>query len=243
MIQAIPMPAEAHAGAATLAAARSSVVVRRLGWAEYSGVWHAMRAFTEQRQADTVDEIWLVEHPPVFTLGLNCQSRVRDGAAQVPVIVTDRGGQMTYHGPGQLVAYVLMDLKRRRLGVRGFVSSLEQAVIDLLAGYGIEAKRRARAPGVYVADRKIAALGIRVRRGASYHGLSLNVAMDLAPFKHIDPCGYADLEVTQLADLGVNLPLAQVGDGLIDELATQLEFGHVSARPPVKPGPKHRQAR
>jgi len=176
------------------------VVVRDLGCADYVRVWQDMRNFTDQRDATTLDEIWLVEHPPVYTLGTNDRNEAFNNPG-IPVVKTDRGGQITYHGPGQLIAYVLMDLRRRGWGVKQLVMALEQAVIDLLAERGLPAERRAGAPGVYVDGRKIAQLGLRVRRGASYHGLSFNVDMDHAPFRHIKPCGYAGLETTDLATL------------------------------------------
>ena len=190
----------------TSAPARSSkldareVIVRDLGYADYTRVWQEMRAFTDARDTATQDEIWLVEHPPVYTLGTNDRNETFDNLG-IPVVQSDRGGQITYHGPGQLIAYVLMDLRRRGWGVKQLVLALEKAVIDLLAVRGLPALRRAGAPGVYVDGRKIAQLGLRVRRGASYHGLSLNVAMDHEPFRRIKPCGYAGLETTDLGML------------------------------------------
>ena len=162
-----------------------------------------MRDFTDNRDADALDEVWLLEHPPVYTLGLSANTRHILKRGTIPVVHSDRGGQVTYHGPGQLVTYLLFDLKRLGIGIRSFVNTVEQAVIDLMAAHDIAALRRAGARGVYVAERKLAALGLRVRRGCTYHGLALNVDMDLAPFADIDPCGYADLEVTQLRDLGL----------------------------------------
>jgi lipoyl(octanoyl) transferase len=178
------------------------LIVRRLvGLQDYRATWEAMRAFTDTRDADTPDAIWLLEHPPVFTLGQAGRlEHLRDPGA-IAVVQTDRGGQVTYHGPGQLIAYLLFDLRRAGVGVRRLVHLLEQAVIELLAATGIVAGARADAPGVYVAGAKIAALGLRVRHGCSYHGVALNVAMDLEPFQRIDPCGYPGLAVTQLADL------------------------------------------
>jgi len=175
-------------------------MVRDLGRADYARVWQDMRTFTDRRDASTRDEIWLVEHPPVYTLGTNDRNEPFDNPG-IPVVKSDRGGQITYHGPGQLIAYVLIDLRRRGWGVKQLVTMLEQAVIDLLAARGLSALRRAGAPGVYVDGRKIAQLGLRVRRGASYHGLSFNVDMDHAPFRRIKPCGYAGLETTDLAML------------------------------------------
>jgi lipoyl(octanoyl) transferase len=190
----------------TSAPARSSnldtpvALARDLGLADYTQVWQTMRAFTDQRDPTTRDEIWLVEHPPVYTLGTNDRNEPFDNPG-IPVVKSDRGGQITYHGPGQLIAYVLIDLRRRGWGVKQLVTLLEQAVIDLLAARGLSAHRRAGAPGVYVGGCKIAQLGLRVRRGASYHGLSFNVVMDHEPFRRIKPCGYAGLETTDLATL------------------------------------------
>lgn len=162
-----------------------------------------MQAFTAARGPDTPDEIWLLEHPPVFTLGLAGKREHILRETDIPIIPIDRGGQVTYHGPGQVMAYLLVDLKRRGYGVRELVTRMEQAVIDLLAAHGVRAERRERAPGVYVAGKKIAALGLRIKHGMSYHGLALNVDMDLTPFTHINPCGYEGLEVTQLHALGI----------------------------------------
>lgn len=181
---------------------RPAPVVRRLGLSDYETVWRNMRRFTEGRAPGTADELWLMQHPPVYTLGLNCRMSTL-GPSRIPVVASDRGGQITYHGPGQIVAYLLLDIRRRGIGVKGLVGMLEEAVISLLAEYRLQGLRRDKAPGVYVDGRKIAALGIRIRRGCSYHGLSLNVDMDLEPFRNIDPCGYEGLEVTQLRDLGV----------------------------------------
>lgn len=188
------MRARAH-GAVT------GYVARDLGRREYTEVWAAMRRFTDERGDATTDEIWFVEHPPVFTLGLNGDRAHVLAAGDIPIVATDRGGQVTYHGPGQLVAYVLLDLKRRGLGIRPLVELLEQSVIDAVSSCGIEACSRRDAPGVYVGGKKLAALGLRVRRGCSYHGVAINVSMDLAPFARINPCGMRGLEVTQVADL------------------------------------------
>ena len=179
-----------------------------------------MKEFTAARNAATPDELWQVEHPPVYTLGVAARPehlpRVDNG---IPIVKTDRGGQITYHGPGQIVIYTLLDLRRRNLGVRMLVRRLEQAVIELLQGYRIDANAREDAPGVYVAGAKIAALGLRVRNGCCYHGLSLNVDMDLTPFSTINPCGFPGLEVTQLRDLGVCDPAEAVAETLLDRLA------------------------
>jgi len=190
-------------------------IVRRLGRVDYEPTWRAMQSFTTARGPDTPDELWLLEHPPVFTLG---QAGKREHILTdlgIPVIAIDRGGQVTYHGPGQVVVYVLLDLRRRGYGVKELVRRLEQAVIDLLAGFGVVAERRAGAPGVYVNEAKIAALGLRIKNGCSYHGLALNVAMDLTPFSAINPCGYEGLAVTQTSDLGIALPSAEMGERLL----------------------------
>jgi lipoyl(octanoyl) transferase len=176
--------------------------VCHLGRVEYEPTWRAMQRFTEERDASTPDEIWFLEHPPVFTLGANASRAHLLAPGDVPVLQIDRGGQVTYHGPGQLVVYPLIDLRRAALGIRDFVGALEQAVIELAGDYGIAAEARREAPGVYVAGRKLASVGVRVRRGGSYHGLALNVALDLAPFARINPCGYPGLQMTQLAELG-----------------------------------------
>jgi lipoyl(octanoyl) transferase len=183
------------------------MLVRHLGQVEYERTWREMQSFTDSRSADTPDEVWYLQHAPVFTLGRNGKPEHLLDTGEIPVIQVDRGGQVTYHGPGQLVIYPLLDLTRLQLGVQSLVRILEQTVIDLLAGHGITATRRDKAPGVYVDDRKIAALGLRVRRGCCFHGLSLNMDMDLAPFSMINPCGYPGMQVTQLADLGVTQPL------------------------------------
>ncbi len=200
------------------------MVVRQLGVCDYTPVWQAMRAFTAARAPATPDEIWLLEHAPVYTLGLNDRHTHMPAARDIPVIHTDRGGQITYHGPGQVVAYVLLDLRRRAIGVRQLVSALEQSVIDLLADYAIGAHARRDAPGVYVNGAKIAALGLRVRQGRCYHGLSLNAAMDLAPYARIHPCGYPDLPVTDMRSLGVAAGTAQVADRLSAQLAQHLGY-------------------
>jgi len=183
------------------------MLVRHLGQVEYERTWREMQSFTDSRSADTPDEVWYLQHAPVFTLGRNGKPEHLLDTGEIPVIQVDRGGQVTYHGPGQLVIYPLLDLTRLQLGVQSLVRILEQTVIDLLAGHGVTATRRNKAPGVYVDDRKIAALGLRVRRGCCFHGLSLNMDMDLAPFSMINPCGYPGMQVTQLADLGVTQPL------------------------------------
>jgi lipoyl(octanoyl) transferase len=199
--------------------------VRRLGRRDYAQVWAEMRRFTERQEASRGGEIWLLEHDPVFTLGQAGRAEHLLAPGTIPVLQTDRGGQVTYHGPGQLVAYILLDLRRAGLGVRSLVQALEQAVIDLLADYQISAERRSGAPGVYVGEAKIAALGLRVRHGCSYHGLSLNVEMDLEPFARINPCGYPGLAVTQLADQGGPHDLERVGNDLLGHLGRILGCG------------------
>jgi lipoyl(octanoyl) transferase len=195
------------------------IVVKRLGTLLYGQALQAMREFTSGRTDATADEIWLVEHPPVYTLGQGATSSLKE-ASPVPVIASDRGGEITYHGPGQAVLYTLVDLARRRIPVKRFVWLLEQAVIDLV---GTRAERRPGAPGVYVGGAKLAALGIRVKRGRAYHGLAVNVDMDLAPFAAIDPCGYPGLQVTQLRDLGFTEDAFQVGDRLARLLVQRLD--------------------
>jgi lipoyl(octanoyl) transferase len=177
-------------------------VIRRLGLVEYEPTWRAMQRFTEERAAATPDEIWFLEHPPVFTLGVNASRTHLLAPGDIPVVHVDRGGQVTYHGPGQLVVYPLVDLRRAGVAIREFVTALERGVIDLAAQFGIGAEGRRSAPGVYVEGRKLASVGVRVRRGGSYHGLAVNVALDLEPFRRINPCGYQGLQMTQLAELG-----------------------------------------
>lgn len=202
----------------------TELLVHYMGRRPYEPVWQAMRDFTEARTADTPDEFWLLEHPPVFTLGQAGRREHLLAPGDIPVVNIDRGGQVTYHGPGQLVVYTLIDLRRRRLGVRALVEALEQGVIALLADYGIQGVSRREAPGVYVDGRKIAALGLRVRRGCSYHGLALNVDMDLEPFQRINPCGYRGLEITQLADFGVRLGWNETAAALSHKLVATLGY-------------------
>jgi len=193
--------------------------VLSLGLAAYEPTWHAMRSFTTAREPDTADEIWVLQHPPVYTLGVAGRTaHLPRGRSAIPVIKIDRGGQITYHGPGQIVVYLLLDLRRRGMGVRTLVRRMEQAVIDLLQEYAIVARGSIDAPGVYVGEAKIAALGLRVRNGCCYHGLALNVDMDLTPFYVIDPCGYPGLAVTQIRDLGVPTPADAIGERLVMHL-------------------------
>ena len=207
------------------------LIIRQLGEVEYLPAWHAMQRFTETRSAGTADEIWLLQHPPVFTQGQAGRAEHILDAGDIPVVQVDRGGQVTYHGPGQLVAYLLIDLRRRRLGVRQLVTIIEQAVVQLLADYAVAASPRNDAPGVYVdlenglSGAKIAQLGLRVRRGCSFHGLSLNVAMDTRPFQRINPCGHAGLAVTTLAQQGVkNLAMDAIGRQLTEHLMAKLAY-------------------
>ena len=196
--------------------------VKYLGQVEYLPTWRAMQQFTAQRGTDTPDEIWLLQHPPVYTVGLNGKPEHLPTATQIPVIKIDRGGQITYHGPGQIVSYVLMDIKRGGLGVRDLVSRMECAAIEVLASFDIVGKRQTGAPGVYVEGHKIAALGLRIKRGCSYHGLSLNVDMNLNPFYAINPCGYPGMQVTQTKDLGVHESIAALGEQLVSALQRNL---------------------
>lgn len=200
------------------------LIIRDLGLCEYLPIWQKMQDFSASRTDTSSDEIWLLQHPPVFTLGRNGKPEHLLSPGDIPVIQIDRGGQVTYHGPGQLIAYVLVDIRRKDLGVRALVTALEQAVVAVLAEFGVQSQARADAPGVYVENRKIAALGLRIKNGKSYHGLSLNLDMDLAPFQRINPCGFSDLTVTQWKDeVGpVNWP--EIQSRLTKQLAKQL--GH-----------------
>ncbi len=197
--------------------------VRTLGLVEYQPTWDAMKAFTAQRTADTRDEIWLLQHPPVYTQGQAGKPEHLLNARNIPVVKIDRGGQITYHGPGQIVAYLLLDLRRWHLNVRQLVRLMEQSVIDLLAERGVVAEGRADAPGVYVGNAKIAALGLKIKNGCCYHGLSFNVDMDLTPFSQINPCGYAGLRVTQARDLGIAAAQAELEQHLARNLVLLLQ--------------------
>jgi lipoyl(octanoyl) transferase len=206
-------------------AAGQSDSTRWLGRVPYEPTWRAMQRFTEQRDAATADEIWLLEHDPVFTLGMNADRAHLLAPGDIPVVQIDRGGQVTYHGPGQLVVYPLIDVRRARLGVRDLVTTLERAVIEYCGRFGIAGECRADAPGVYVNGRKLASVGLRVRRTGSYHGLAFNIRMNLEPFGRINPCGYAGLEMTQLADLGGPGELPQVAAEFAPLLAAMLTHG------------------
>jgi lipoyl(octanoyl) transferase len=201
----------------------SRIVIRRLGLTDYEATWKAMQAFTASRDADTPDELWLTEHHPVYTLGLNKKGVNPPLRDDIPLVATDRGGKITYHGPGQIVLYLLLDLKRNGLTVRQLVDRMEGAIIALLSQYGVAAQGRLDAPGVYVEGRKIASLGLRLKNGCCYHGLSLNVDMDLSPFDAIDPCGYRGLQVTQTRDLGIPDNLETLAEKLIEQHAVELQ--------------------
>ena len=208
-----------------------TVTLRTIGRVDYVETFRAMQDFTLARAPETPDEIWLLEHPPVFTMGLKGRDGTQTHIDGISLMYTDRGGDMTYHGPGQIVAYILMDLQRRGWGPKRLVTALEQAVINLLADYRIRGERRVGTPGVYTATGKIAALGLRVKQGRSYHGLSLNINMDLTPFSRIDPCGYPGQPVTQLADLGVHADLTAIGRGLVGKLTRELGYTDCQSGP------------
>lgn len=203
-----------------------SLIVRNLGLAEYVPVWEAMQRFTDQRDENTADEIWFLEHPPVFTQGQAGKAEHLLATGDIPVVPVDRGGQVTYHGPGQLVGYLLIDLKRRKMGVRELVTAIEEAIVRLLARFDIQASPRADAPGVYVDNgAKIAQLGLRVRRGCTFHGLSLNIEMNMEPFQRINPCGHIGMEVTSMILQGVSEPqIDDVAAQLLDELRVDLSY-------------------
>ncbi len=200
-----------------------SIHIRQLGLQEYATTWQAMQQFTESRTQETEDEIWVVEHPPVYTLGLNGKPEHLLTPGLIPVIKTDRGGQVTYHGPGQLVVYTLLDIKRLQLGVRQLVTLLEQAIITTLGQYGISSAARKDAPGVYLGQQKIASIGLRIKKGCSYHGLSINNDMDLSPFDHINTCGYPNLQVTQLAHQGVTIDNLELAVPVLQAIITTLQ--------------------
>jgi lipoyl(octanoyl) transferase len=205
----------------------SMLYARQFGLSDYGIVLDAMSRFTRDRNRRTTDEIWCLQHHPVFTLGMAGRHEHILAAGDIPVIRTDRGGQVTYHGPGQLVVYLLLDLQRKGLTVKRYVSLIEQSLIDMCASLGIDAERKTGAPGVYVADKKIAALGIRVKRGCSYHGLALNVDMDLSPFRQINPCGYPGLQVTQLKDEDCTLDVSSAFARLLPYLMKNLDYTEV----------------
>jgi lipoyl(octanoyl) transferase len=195
-----------------------AIISRNLGLTDYQNTLQAMQAFTVGRTPETPDEFWLTEHNSVYTLGLN-RRNIRLPQNNIPVVLVDRGGKITYHGLGQVIIYLLIDLKRHQLSVRQFVNMIETSIIELLAQYNVKADTKKDAPGVYVNDKKIASLGLRLRNNCCYHGLSLNVDMDLSPFQAIDPCGYAELEMTQTKDLGITQTSQQIGDSLLKKLS------------------------
>jgi lipoyl(octanoyl) transferase len=203
----------------------SELLVRRLGLIEYEPVWRAMQTFTDRRDADTPDELWLVEHPPVFTQGQAGRAEHLLAPGDIPVVQVDRGGQVTYHGPGQIVAYPLIDISRLQLGVRALVCAIEQAIIDVLKSYAVDAGLIAGAPGVYVDGAKIASLGLRIRRGKSFHGLAFNISMDLEPFQRINPCGYKGLQVINLSAFA-EVSMREVEDRLISSLCGTLGYNN-----------------
>jgi len=197
--------------------------IKQLGLADYQEVWRAMQDFTQSRDQSTPDELWLVEHPPVFTLGRNGKTEHILHSSDIPIIKVDRGGQVTYHGPGQVVIYLLIDLHRRNLGIRKLVSLIEDCIVDLLMKYSISANSERKAPGVYVDGKKVAALGLRVSKGRTTHGLSLNVDMDMKPFSMINPCGYEGLEVTQTKTLGIDDDMTLLANQLLMMLETEIQ--------------------
>jgi lipoyl(octanoyl) transferase len=203
------------------------LIIRDLGLTDYQHTWHAMQAFTAQRDTETPDELWVTEHEAVYTLGLNRKEVRMPTRDDIPVVPVDRGGKITYHGRGQVIIYLLIDLKRKNLSIRQVVSAMENCMISLLAEYHVQAEARATAPGVYVNEKKIGALGLRLKNQCSYHGLSLNVAMDLSPFCAIDPCGYQGQEVTQMRDLGIELNIESTAKKLLTNLSNDLQYGKV----------------
>ncbi|RUO79652.1 lipoyl(octanoyl) transferase LipB [Pseudidiomarina taiwanensis] len=202
----------------------SKLVVRNLGRQPYEPIWHAMQQFTDNRDGQTADEIWLLEHDPVFTQGQAGKEEHLLAPGDIPVVKVDRGGQVTYHGPGQLVVYFLLDIRRRKMGVRQLVSHIEQSIVALMADYGVEAAPRADAPGVYVDGAKLCSLGLRIRNGCSFHGLALNVNMDLAPFLRINPCGYAGMQMVQSSDLGGPQTVQDAAEKLTDCILAELDY-------------------
>lgn len=203
---------------------KQTLLVKHLGRRDYEPVWREMQQFTDQRDTETIDELWLVEHPPVFTQGLAGKAEHVLAAGDIPVIQVDRGGQVTYHGPGQIVAYPMINLRRHGIGVKSLVHGIEQAIIETLAKYNVSAQRKDNAPGVYVNGAKIASLGLRIRKACSFHGLAFNIDMDLEPFQRINPCGFSGLEVIQLADLAKGVKFTNVENELVQALCEQLNF-------------------
>lgn len=204
-----------------------TLIVRYLGRQPYEAIWQAMQRFTDTRDSEATDELWLLEHEPVFTQGQAGKAEHILAPGNIPVVQVDRGGQVTYHGPGQLVGYFLLDLRRRKLGVRQLVNAIEATVVNVLADYGIDSAPRADAPGVYVGADKVCSLGLRIRRGCSFHGLALNVDMNLEPFLRINPCGYAGLQMTQTAPLGGPQTITEAADKVVQHFAQTLGYRHI----------------
>ena len=219
------------------------LIVRQLGRQDYEPLWRRMQAFTDERDETTTDELWFTEHPPVFTLGVNAAKEHILAPGNIPVVQIDRGGQVTYHGPGQLMVYPLIDLRRRGLGVRDLVTALEESVVDLLAEAGIEARAKKDAPGVYTGDVKVASVGLRIRRGCSFHGMAVNVDVDLEPFSRINPCGFANLELTDLKQLGAGDRLDAVSERLLVHLASRIRASTSDIRHLDRPDWSHGDAR
>jgi lipoyl(octanoyl) transferase len=207
---------------------KNTLIIRQLNNSDYVDVWHAMQNFTDNRDENTADELWLVEHPPVFTQGQAGKDEHLLMPGDIPVVKVDRGGQVTYHGPGQQVIYFMINLRRRKMGVRELVTLVEDGIIASMADFGIIAKAKADAPGVYVDDKKVASLGLRIRKGCSFHGLALNVNMDLSPFLRINPCGYQGLEMVQTIDLQGPASVEQAGDSLVKHLSELLQTENLS---------------
>lgn len=203
---------------------KAQIKLKYLGLSEYEPIWRAMQEFTDNRNKETLDELWMVEHPSVFTQGQAGKAEHILNAGDIPIIQVDRGGQVTYHGPGQIVIYPLIDLKRHKIGIKALVNGIEEALIQTMKEYGVIAKRKDKAPGVYVDEKKIASLGLRVRKGRTFHGLAFNIRMDLEPFSRINPCGYAGLEVTQLSELNQLVDFNKVQELLIKKLCEVLNF-------------------
>jgi len=205
-------------------AVKADIKLKYLSLKEYEPVWRAMQSFTDARDENTIDELWMVQHPPVFTQGQAGKAEHILNAMDIPVIKVDRGGQVTYHGPGQIVIYPLIDLKRHKIGIKALINGIEEALIQTMAEYGVQAKRKEKAPGVYVDGKKIASLGLRVRKGCTFHGLAFNIRMNLEPFSRINPCGFAGLKVIQLSDLNTKIELEEVQEILINKLCKILNF-------------------
>ena len=209
-------------------ATQQGIAIRDLGRQDYVPLWHAMQRFTDARTESTRDEIWFTEHPPVFTMGLNASKEHLLAPGDIPVVQIDRGGQVTFHGPGQLMVYPLLDLRRAAMGVRTLVTALEKSVVDLVAEFEVEAASRADAPGVYVAGEKLASVGLRIRRGCSFHGMALNVDIDLEPFSRINPCGYRELEMTDMKRLGISADLGEVWPRLLPHFLNHLGWANAN---------------